>query len=552
MKTGASSGAVPKAKLYEDRVEEIFHTAHPGSPPVVTKFRPTSPKNVQVPKVPAKVVTDLDESTDELETYDTGRITKELEARLDAEERKLANRKTPTLDERSSSSMSHRKSVSFDLTDPEEDEATKRRRMQDKPIKGILRSSSPQNALETVATWIRSSQEHLGSSCEEPEDHENPFREEVLAAQKRPKSMFYEPVEVPAPMKTFASASNLATDRPKPPLPPKPKPKKANLVRNTGFEVLKRSDLGYVEFEHDPLTNTIKEVGREFNPDDPLPPLPTIPPPRPTVSRIPHLQSQRSVERPKQSPPPPPPKTPIIVDSEVVEILPPIKKETFPKLERAKEHLENSKENVLVTDAIHRQILLQENQLRNALLEDPNANLVEIDSDPNNNQQQESRIPILQQTRVLPVHYTQLPTPQQPGYRIQDFVPPPSTVSYPFKPTTLHHYSPLPHDQSSNKKNNNRFTDFYANNVIISNSSSTASEMSPVMVGYVETQYLPPAGHVTVEQIESAGTSRSSSTATITTEYTPINLTLPSATRTSFIQEESSPPLTTFGKQTAV
>lgn len=456
------------------------------------------------------------QSTEELEMYERAKLEREKEEK-DKEASRLEQ-------ERASSSASHRKSVSFDLPDQEQpvqvsvyddededddkavfvEEFIKREKVHEtprdtrtdvkidsgnkllleKPIKSILRSASPSSSSqfstlerqyqsEAVASWIRNSQEQLVDVFGEIEQ-DNPFKktfvsqeelremEEIAKNKKVRPHTQYEPLQTKIPLKKPVSAStgNLA----KPPVPPKPKIaiKQADLVKNEALKLLHQEQGDFVEFEHDPVTNTIREVRpkSEFNPDGPLPPLPDIPPPSqlPQKSRIPtQLKLQRppsTMDRPKCSPPPPPtPKTPLVVETEVIEILP-AKYETLPKMETAKvvhESHENSKENILVHDDIRRTLLLQENELRNALI-DSNAN-IDSDADTNNNlasnqlqyletashasstgpstsgvfspdssQRSTSRIPVLNPqnvfptTQILPVHYTQLPTPQQPGY----------------------------------------------------------------------------------------------------------------------------------------
>lgn len=445
------------------------------------------------------------QSTEELEMYE-----REKDERC-----KEISRVEP---ERDSSSASHRKSVSFDLTDQEQpvqddkevfvDEFLKREKLREistqhycrsevktdfgnkmlleKPIKSILRSASPSSSSqfstlerqrENVASWVLSSHERLVNAHNSEIEQENPFKKtfvsqeelremkEIAKHKKSRPSTQYEPMQTKIPLKKPVSAStgNLA----KPPVPPKPilVVKQADLVKNEALELLHQEQGDFVEFEHDPITNTIREIRpkSEFNPDGPLPPLPIVPQPSqiPTKSKVStQLKLQRppsTIDRPKCSPPPPPtPKTPLFVESEIIEILP-AKYQTLPKMETAKivhESHENSKENILVPDNIRRSLLLQENDLRNALIIDSNAN-VDSDTDTNNNlgdayqghysetasqgsstgpstsgvfspsdfsQRSSSRIPVLNPhnvfpaTQILPVHYTQLPTPQQPGY----------------------------------------------------------------------------------------------------------------------------------------
>ncbi|XP_063705869.1 protein lap4-like [Culicoides brevitarsis] len=519
------SSGQSKEKLYSDRVEQVTQVTRPVTPPNVTTkilrgVSPTPPpyrirtfsnsSNSEGPAITSNIDDFLKkesfepysrrelrskdgyQSTEELEMYEKEKLEREREESSKVQEQ-----------ERASSSASHRKSVSFDLTDQEkqtsdddeeEDEDddkavfveefmkresrgevkidSSKNLLLEKPIKSILRSASPSSSSqfstldrqyqsEAVASWIRNSQEHLADVQKQEIDQENPFKktfvsqeelremEEIAKNKKTRPTTQFEPLKqtkIPLKKPVSASTGNLA----KPPVPPKPKVKQADLVKNVALKHLTQEQGDFVEFEHDPITNTIREVRpkSEFNPDGPLPPLP--PPSTSTnKSRIPNLKLQRplsNIDRPKCSPPPPP-KTPLVVEQEVIEILP-AKYETLPKMETAKvvhESHENSKENVLVHDDIRRHLLLQENELRNALM-DSNANL-ESDPDTNNNsgrhetsshagssttsgvfsptdfsQRSVSRIPVLNPqnvfpaTQILPVHYTQLPTPQQPGY----------------------------------------------------------------------------------------------------------------------------------------
>lgn len=742
----------------------------------------------------SKVDTYLDEELNQFEPYhrrDSGtkdgyQSTEELELynepKLKTNEDKNKPRNTGAIPkgtvtpvfsetERSSSSLSHnRKSVSFDLPDPEPGakfiptfdsdddsdddvvmssdasqpsekppvsvmsyEQNTIKQTAAKPIKGILRCTSPslsQTSLErqyppgSIASWIKTSQEQLAARKNDEIEHDNPFKKEfeskevdtivhAYPVKVRPQTT-YEPLEEPlslVPKKPiYASTGNISTDRakPKPPLPPKPqKLKQAALVRNEGLDIMRQGlEKGdYVEYEHDPITNTVKEVKSDrdsFSPDTPLPPLPPV---QSNKSRIPQLNlMQRSVgiiERPKQSPPPPPtPKTPIVVDADVIEILP-AKYETLPKVEQAKVVHENSKENILVSDAMHCQILLQENELRNALRDrelftpaDPNSNQDTMSTTASQHSStsgvfspdstmSRTKIPVLQSTSVfpppqmLPVHYTQLPTPQQPGliqtvprdHHIQLCQPintgsasshnPNKTImlvsSNPqsffttstaaptavdnFMQATTHmqlqkqaqyYHQPLSamHEQhvlhqwnrdntftTSNSTTNSSSinpNNYMSNNLTINTSQATGNSVTSrnhgredvVIVGdnvnyqslstaptntptinpvyvtntlnnpnwqfdmqngnqviYVQTQFVPAPGTVFVEQIESSGTSRSSSVSTITSlppnlpisdpQLASINVSNAAIGRTSFI-DEPSPTMTTFGKQTQV
>ncbi|XP_075148446.1 scribble planar cell polarity protein isoform X3 [Haematobia irritans] len=170
-----------------------------------------------------------------------------------------------------------------------------------------------------------------------------------------------------------------------PPLLPKPKIKKADLMRNYALETFQNTDVGHGDFavfEHDPHTNEIHEVahGRPSTPSQKLP-----------VRVV--ASSPKSPNRPKESPPPPPvnfatlPKLPpkmqpppTVLESEYMEILPPLPPpvhtmyavpsidEVPPSQRRPADFIhENSPDNILVSEEEHRQILLQENELRNQI-----------------------------------------------------------------------------------------------------------------------------------------------------------------------------------------
>lgn len=265
--------------------------------------------------------------------------------------------------------------------------------------------------------------------------------------------------------KTIFKSTGSLVDRPKipPPRPPQPNVKVAEVVKNKGLYNMRdqMEEEDFMEFVHNAETNTIEEVkGHElFDPDDPLPPLPKCPPPPLNFKRA------NSFDRPKVSPPPPPaPKSPKFCE-EILEILP----ATFDKFPiKQKPHYvnENSQSNILVTEEEHREILLTENELRNAMLteyEEKTSNLGNIfnststnpflddaasssfdsssfQSTPNvlspvstldksgsssfgqyiptyQSSQHVQSINILPPpAQVLPVHYGQLPKPQQAGY----------------------------------------------------------------------------------------------------------------------------------------
>ncbi|XP_065371150.1 protein lap4 isoform X2 [Calliphora vicina] len=186
------------------------------------------------------------------------------------------------------------------------------------------------------------------------------------------------------------STENLAS-RPKKPPPtlPKPKVKKADLVKNFALESFQSADVGHGDFavfEHDPNTNEIHQVSRSTNSGPSSTPSPRLPV---------RVNIPKSPSRPKDSPPPPPinfatmPKLPpkmqpslipaIHDESHYMEVLPPLPPippllaaptidEVPPSQRRPSDFIhENSPDNILVSEEEHRTILLQENELRNQL-----------------------------------------------------------------------------------------------------------------------------------------------------------------------------------------
>ncbi|XP_061393246.1 mucin-2-like [Musca vetustissima] len=183
---------------------------------------------------------------------------------------------------------------------------------------------------------------------------------------------------------------------PPPPLMPKPKLKKADLMRNFALESFQNSDVGHGDFavfEHDPTTNQIHEVAR---------------PPTPGAKLPVRVKTPKSpiTPRPKDSPPPPPvnyatlPKLPPKMQPtlgtsedtpQYMEILPPLPPpvptlyavpsidEVPPAQRRPADFIhENSPDNILVTEEEHRTILLQENELRNQIRRSAASHIPEL------------------------------------------------------------------------------------------------------------------------------------------------------------------------------
>ena len=291
----------------------------------------------------------------------------------------------------------------------------------------------------------------------EMENSENPFRKEFVTSDADSTKIHrsfenLSGAKIPIIKPIFKSTGSLI-DRPKiapPARPPQPNIKTAEMVRNSGLELMSRQmeQKDFLEFVHNAETNTVEE----FDPDDPLPPLPKCPPPQLlTYKRV------NSVERPKNSPPPPPPPKNPVPTSEILEILP-ARFDTFPMKQKPHFVNENSQNNILVSEDEHREILLTENELRNAIMTaeyddsraDKTAMLIRSFSSTNPFLDDALSSSSLQSTpsilspvstldksstssfgqyhvptinniypppaQVLPVHYGQLPKPQQAGY----------------------------------------------------------------------------------------------------------------------------------------
>ncbi|XP_055300016.1 protein lap4-like isoform X9 [Sitodiplosis mosellana] len=310
---------------------------------------------------------------------------------------------------------------------------------------------------------------------------------------------------------TSRSTGSLLIDRPKqkPPLPPKPsKPsssvkspspviKRADLKQNEALKTFQQEMLhgDLYEFVHNAETNQITRIKQQatsipiaiakspepivkeetkepprlttFNPSSPLPPIPksnktNVPP----YSKV--LKRGSSVERPTVSPPPPPVNMSTLPtadklkqlrteDGSRVEILS-TSTEELRKFHREYHH-ENAPEYSLVTEETHREILLQENEIRNAMQQEqivtetvtttsripvrkaplpPTAKTTTMSTTTNKHHKNPSFSSDVSQehsstmqstssssssssqvfpvTQILPVQYSHLPTPQQPDY----------------------------------------------------------------------------------------------------------------------------------------
>lgn len=468
---------VTMATSTDDLEEEVFQHN-------TTKPQPTRRISLDARKSEGVQTSDNDSD------METAKIIDEI---LNCQEKK---NRTPAkrTDSESSNCSTHRKSVSFDLdegkskvtpvdiysgyhghtittdyhsgnSDLENDVFSRPERR-----RGILRSPSPYSTLErenkTVVVMV-----------DKEIERENPFRDEALGInvpkkdqqpqepdKNRPVSLYNhdyswtfdriqknvedvskssvdvsksEEQDFKNKIDAAKSMSELNRQK-KPILPPKPlNIKKANLVYNEGIEDInkKMAQGDFVEYEHDPRTNTIKEVPRPFSPERPLSPASH----RSSVSR------QKSVERPKERPPPPPPV---------------IKKNVPPpdRFERVSAHFdnlplpktpewihENSKTTVFVTEDEHREIMLNENELRRSIQSDlhlmglmgpqvtsPTNPFLNNDSSDNESflssiapefspvstlQRPVSPSQIFPPAERVPVHLKDLPKPQHPYLR---------------------------------------------------------------------------------------------------------------------------------------
>ncbi|KAL1402198.1 hypothetical protein pipiens_006196 [Culex pipiens pipiens] len=310
----------------------------------------------------------------------------------------------------------HRKSVSFDLDDPNESEhrkaaaaATAERLLRDAnnnsggghQLKGILRSGSPTASSRSRSTtpeedqvrgrYVRGeevdteeddSEEDSEEEESEEEDHRNPFRKEFLPEEEVVRRR---------------SPPRRVEDRPL-----SREVKRAEIVLNEGLRNMEE-DFGqgdYVEYEHDTRTNTIREVRASSTPD---------------LNRIELIAAKYDV---------------------------------LPTKKRAEFIHENCTANTLVPEETHRQVLLEENRVRNELLSrstnpflDYGQSVSPVPPHPASPSPHwsGSNPTIYPPVQVLPVHYTKLPTPQHTIYTFTQQPAPPAP------PPTHHHHHPSPY-----------------------------------------------------------------------------------------------------------
>lgn len=333
-------------------------------------------------------------------------------------------------------------------------------RTEPKRIKGILRSPSPGVFVKGNLQQTVVESEYI----DETTDDENPFRREFLQSESNDEhnKASTASTKIPSRKQIFMSTGSIIQRQaPPPPRPPQPvNVKVAEVKRNQGLvNISKQMDEDdFLEFVHNAETNTIAQVSqvettkdrKSFDPADlPLPPLPKVPPP--SLPTKPKMQINRttSVDRPKESPPPPPtPKSPPPVE-EIVEILP--ARYNMLPVKQKPSHFENSPHNILVTEDEHREILLTENEIRKSLLTEYDDKVEHVDeklltssnffsstnpflddvspSITSSGVQSTTPISVLPpmstcersgqpsaHPQILPVHYGQLPKPQQAGY----------------------------------------------------------------------------------------------------------------------------------------
>ncbi|XP_053682818.1 protein lap4-like isoform X6 [Sabethes cyaneus] len=316
----------------------------------------------------------------------------------------------------SGSSSHHRKSVSFDLDESGAGEEHRRfattgtferdANNNQHQLKGILRSGSPtasssrsRSTTPEDARYVRSeivddvlvSEEEEEESLSEEEfdsqegseiEMENPFRKDFL----RGEVDVYKEEEF-VPRRTSPPKTNRPLSR---------ELKKAEIVPNVGIRNM-QDELGqgdFVEYEHDVRTNTIREV---------------------RSSSTQNLTS-RSMER--------------LPSYEKIELIA-AKFDVLPSKKRAEFIHENFKQNTLVPEETHRQVLLEENRIRNEMLSRTQTNpFLDAGYDqepPQHHSPSPVPAPMMQHwsgstpqiyppIQVLPVHYTKLPTPQHTVY----------------------------------------------------------------------------------------------------------------------------------------
>nr|XP_029710611.1 protein lap4-like isoform X3 [Aedes albopictus] len=317
----------------------------------------------------------------------------------------------------------HRKSVSFDLDDPEcehrkamaasvEREAAQIRQWKDAnnnaspgQLKGILRSGSPTASSRSRSTTPEEEERELQARLRyarehEDEESESETEEDESETEDEEDDQGSE-IERPNPfrkeyLREDRNANRERSPRPRSP-PPRPPPvlRKAEIVHNDGVEHM-REEWGqgdFMEYEHDARTNTVREVRSST-----------------------HSLASRTVER--------------LPDFEKIELIA-AKFDVLPTKKRAEFVHENFRDNALVHEETHRQVLLEENRMRNEMLSRSTNPFLDTCYDQES-QHSASPVPhspmhwsgstgqlhpqLYPPVQVLPVHYTKLPTPQHTIY----------------------------------------------------------------------------------------------------------------------------------------
>nr|XP_029711884.1 protein lap4-like isoform X22 [Aedes albopictus] len=317
----------------------------------------------------------------------------------------------------------HRKSVSFDLDDPEcehrkamaasvEREAAQIRQWKDAnnnanpgQLKGILRSGSPTASSRSRSTTPEEEERELQARLRyarehEDEESESETEEDESETEDEEDDQGSE-IERPNPfrkeyLREDRNANRERSPRPRSP-PPRPPPvlRKAEIVHNDGVENM-REEWGqgdFMEYEHDARTNTVREVRSST-----------------------HSLASRSVDR--------------LPDFEKIELIA-AKFDVLPTKKRAEFVHENFRDNALVHEETHTQVLLEENRMRNEMLSRSTNPFLDTCYDQES-QHSASPVPhspmhwsgstgqlhpqLYPPVQVLPVHYTKLPTPQHTIY----------------------------------------------------------------------------------------------------------------------------------------
>ncbi|XP_062699737.1 protein lap4 isoform X8 [Aedes albopictus] len=317
----------------------------------------------------------------------------------------------------------HRKSVSFDLDDPEcehrkamaasvEREAAQIRQWKDAnnnanpgQLKGILRSGSPTASSRSRSTTPEEEERELQARLRyarehEDEESESETEEDESETEDEEDDQGSE-IERPNPfrkeyLREDRNANRERSPRPRSP-PPRPPPvlRKAEIVHNDGVEHM-REEWGqgdFMEYEHDARTNTVREVRSST-----------------------HSLASRSVDR--------------LPDFEKIELIA-AKFDVLPTKKRAEFVHENFRDNALVHEETHRQVLLEENRMRNEMLSRSTNPFLDTCYEQES-QHSASPVPhspmhwsgstgqlhpqLYPPVQVLPVHYTKLPTPQHTIY----------------------------------------------------------------------------------------------------------------------------------------